>query len=505
MSVFFFLAAKIFAQSSTLEMRSLAVFAALLAAAAPPRAAAYDNGAPNARLPTLGWSSWIALGPAGQAPVFDYCDEFTVKNSIDAFMQLGFYEAGYRHVSLDDCWAGGRNATGYLYPEPDHFPNGMKPLIDYAHSFNLTYGLYTCAGNYTCVGNRPGSRDHWDEDAAYYAEVGADFMKMDWCATEGLTPQPTYTLMSNAINKTGHPLLFSMCEWGVDDPWNWGFEVAQAWRMAGDHTGVWSSTKSTIAASAAIPVNATGRPYGWNDMDMLETGCYEQCAHANGRQPNMTATEYKTEFSMWAISASPLRFTAPLMNCSAAPLPTCSATLLQQLSISECTYGTSFGCSADNTSVWTDNGCRGVFSCNGGNVTCDVNGTGQHECGCPNVTVACTPWISDLQREILLNTDVIAINQDVTPQGTPVVPGDLTVWARMLSDGSAAVALYNQEDAPAQIAFKFSSVGWPAGTTAHVRDLWAHADLGTFTDAYPQTGAVTVAPHETQVFRVTKV
>jgi hypothetical protein len=55
------------------------------------------------------------------------------------------------------------------------------------------------------------------------------------------------------------------------------------------------------------------------------------------------------------------------------------------------------------------------------------------------------------------------------------------------------------------LGFKFSSVGWPAGTAAHVRDLWAHADLGTFTDAYPQTGAVTVAPHETQVFRVTKV
>ena len=72
-------------------------------------------------------------------------------------------------------------------------------------------------------------------------------------------------------------------------------------------------------------------------MDMIETGCYEQCDHANGNQPNLTAIgmfllvfilihnfmhetiiiflilysfiEYKTEFSMWAISASPLQFT----------------------------------------------------------------------------------------------------------------------------------------------------------------------------------------------------
>ena len=64
---------------------------------------AYPNGAPNARLPTLGWSSWIALGPAGSPPVFDFCDEASVKASADAFIALGLYDAGYRHFHLDDC------------------------------------------------------------------------------------------------------------------------------------------------------------------------------------------------------------------------------------------------------------------------------------------------------------------------------------------------------------------------------------------------------------------
>ncbi len=57
-----------------------------------------------------------------------------------------------------------------------------------------------------------------------------------------------------------------MCEWGVEDPWTWGDNIAQSWRMAGDHTGNWDSTKSVIRASAAIPANGTGRPYGWNDV-----------------------------------------------------------------------------------------------------------------------------------------------------------------------------------------------------------------------------------------------
>ena len=127
---------------------------------APQSVVAYNNDAPHSRLPPLGWSSWVALGPNNEHPIFDYCDEHSVKSAIDAFVspELGLFEAGYRHFHLDDCWAGGRNATGYLYPEKDHFPNGMKTVIDYAHSKGLVFGLYTCAGTETCVGGRPGSK-----------------------------------------------------------------------------------------------------------------------------------------------------------------------------------------------------------------------------------------------------------------------------------------------------------------------------------------------------------
>ncbi len=77
-------------------MARAAVFTALAAGVA-----AYDNGAPNARLPTLGWSSWIALGPGAGAPVFDYCDDFSIRAAADAFVSTGLYAAGYRHFHLD--------------------------------------------------------------------------------------------------------------------------------------------------------------------------------------------------------------------------------------------------------------------------------------------------------------------------------------------------------------------------------------------------------------------
>ena len=93
--------------------------------------------------------------------------------------------------------------------------------------------------------------------------------------------------------------------------------------------------------------------------------------------------------------------------------------------------------------------------------------------------VACLPWISELQRAILLNEEVLAVNQDVTPQGRPVKDQDLRVWARHLSDGSGAVALYNEQDVEQRITVAFTDLGWDASTHALVRNLWAKADEGT--------------------------
>lgn len=59
----------------------------------------------------------------------------------------------------------------------------------------------------------------------------------------------------------------------------------------------------------------------------------------------------------------------------------------------------------------------------------------------------------------------------------PVVAGDSTVWARKLTGGAVAVALYNEGDTPKPIGVSFEKLGWSATTKATVRDLWAHKDL----------------------------
>ena len=83
-------------------------------------------------------------------------------------------------------------------------------------------------------------------------------------------------------------------------------------------------------------------------------------------------------------------------------------------------------------------------------------------------------------REILLNKEVIAVDQDPGgEQGRRVKKtGDLEVWSKQLADGSRAIVLLNRGTGPAKIDVRWTDVGYPPELTARVRDLWAKRDLG---------------------------
>jgi len=516
---------------------------------------AYDNGAPHSRLPPLGWSSWEAFGAGTQHPVCDYCDENSVKAAVDAFHETGLYDAGYRHFHLDDCWSiAERTSDGLIQPDPARFPNGMKSAIDYAHSKGLTFGLYTSGGKTACVPSRAGSQGHWEQDARSFADWGVDWVKMDWCG--GTDTRASYHEMSKALNATGRPIGFNMCEWGEDNPWEWGGSLAQSWRITKDHAGTWASTKDAIQAMMRIPREHGGRPWAWNDMDMLQTGNGPQSGYdpTPGYGPaTMSEAEYVTEFSMWAIAGSPLLVTTPIMNCtmqeasayaasrSRKPLSgrdaPCTVSLAKQLSQAPCVFGDSFGCfgTQANKTMWVDTstsghggqpdeGCRGIFVCDGvTDVECNpmtpAGGNPHHVCPCsgkpgpgPSPSPAPTPVnppkgkcvgvLNGIQKKVLLNKEVIAINQDESMQGFPVVAGDSSVWARRMSDGSVALALYNEDDTAKSIGAAFTSFGWSDNTAAFVRDLWAHTNNGTATGALPK---VLVDAHSTVMVRLTPV
>ena len=85
---------------------------------------------------------------------------------------------------------------------------------------------------------------------------------------------------------------------------------------------------------------------------------------------------------------------------------------------------------------------------------------------------------------ILTNPEVIAVDQD--PKGVQAhwawQVGPYEAWAKPLADGSTAVLLINRGEDTEPITVQFKDVG--VSGTKSVRDLWAHKDLGQFTDSF---------------------
>src|SRR5215831_21372965 len=106
--------------------------------------------------------------------------------------------------------------------------------------------------------------------------------------------QAVYQKMGDALHNTGRPMVYSLCQYGINDVWKWGPNVgANLWRTTGDISDNWKSLERIGFRQFDIAsYTKVGR---WNDPDMLEIG--------NG---GMTADEYRTHMSLWSLLAAPL-------------------------------------------------------------------------------------------------------------------------------------------------------------------------------------------------------
>ena len=185
-----------------------------------------------------------------------------------------------------------RNAKEELVPEPARFPHGIKALADYCHQKGLKLGIYSSAGFKTCQGF-PASLDREEIDAKTWASWGIDYLKYDNCNHDGRPSIERYIKMRDALNKTGRPIYYSICNWGVDNVWEWGNNTGNSWRTTGDIEDYFDSVRYIYRQN--VRLWQYGSPGGWNDPDMLEVG--------NG---GMNKIEYKTHFTLWAMAKSPL-------------------------------------------------------------------------------------------------------------------------------------------------------------------------------------------------------
>ena len=271
------------------------LFCALLLSAAP----AFSQ-TQLAATPPMGWNSWNHFA--------NRVTDADVRSAADALVSTGMRDAGYVYVNVDDTWQGKRDAEGVLHPN-ERFPD-MKALGDYIHFKGLKFGIYSSPGAKTC-GGYAGSLGHEAQDAKMYASWGVDFLKYDLCSFQDNMRKvkaehpndpnaanelmiAAYRKMGDALKATGRPILYSLCQYGLDQPWKWGPGLgANMWRTTDDINDSYGRMIAIGFSQAGLSKYA--RPGHWNDPDMLEIG--------NGK---MTTDEYKTHMSLWVILAAPL-------------------------------------------------------------------------------------------------------------------------------------------------------------------------------------------------------
>jgi alpha-galactosidase len=164
----------------------------------------------------MGWASWN----------YYFCDydEETIRQQADALVSTGMREAGCRYVIIQECIARERDAKGNLVIDSAPFPSGMPALVAYTHKLGLRAGIYTDIGRNTCYPKPEyqGSYGHEQQNANAFAAWGMDLIEMDYCnRVAEHSGRWAYERMAEAIEQTGRPMIFYLCSWGNEQPWEW--------------------------------------------------------------------------------------------------------------------------------------------------------------------------------------------------------------------------------------------------------------------------------------------
>ncbi len=306
----------------------------------------------------MGWNSWDAYGLT--------IDEADYRANVKVL--AGIQEFGWKYAVIDEGWymadPFGRNleARKYLYdgngiliPVTSRFPSaangaGFKPLADWVHAQGLKFGIHivrgiprqvvkenlpiagtafhatdaadlaaTCPwdeGNYG-VSDTPAGQAYYDSMLKLYASWGLDYIKVDCISDRPYRPTEIKQIAA-AIKKTGRPILLSLSPGPTAlDRAAEVAEYAQMWRISDDHWDVWTAEHKPGAGEFPFGIRDAFdrlakwvpyvRPGNWPDEDMLPWGSLTpHPGWGEPRQSRETQDEQRTEFTLWAISRSPL-------------------------------------------------------------------------------------------------------------------------------------------------------------------------------------------------------
>ena len=248
----------------------------------------------------MGWTSWYSF--EADATETDFHE------NIQALIAKGFFDAGYISINLNEGWIKNRSSNGSIIYDDMKYPSGMINLGEYIHNRSLRYGMYSCRGTKQCGSPdpnityiAPGSFGYYLQDAKYFANAGADYLKFDSCSATQQLDQAIeeYSNMSQYLNQTGRPIYYDLCAW------NWYFginggKIGNSWRMCADPNN-WNE----ILNCMQLLMNGQwkyGNPYGWNNAGEL----YAENKNSGLINGHQTSLQARAQFSFYAAASSDL-------------------------------------------------------------------------------------------------------------------------------------------------------------------------------------------------------
>lgn len=267
--------------------------------------------------PPMGWNSWNCWGLS--------VDDAKVRAAADAFLSSGLADHGWAYINIDDGWeAAERTPEGELLTN-GKFPD-MKATADYVHGKGLKMGIYSSPGTLTC-GGFLGSYQGEKSDVKTWSRWGIDYLKYDWCSYGKIALndslfelQKPYLLMRDIIENADRDIIYSLCQYGMGNVWEWGEQVGgELWRTTGDITDTWESMAGIgFSQDKCSPYAGPGH---WNDPDMLVVG---KVGWGPSLHPSrLTPYEQYTHISLWCLLSSPL-----LIGCDLSQLDPFTLNLL---------------------------------------------------------------------------------------------------------------------------------------------------------------------------------
>eukprot|EP01084_Bolivina_argentea_P003389 6352_1 len=408
----------------------------------------YNNGI--GRKPAMGWNTWCSVGVCET----DICNEDMILEASQAMISNGMQKLGYNHINLDDCWtACERGPNGTIQADPKRFPNGIKSLTQTLHAMDFKFGLYTSAGSNTCSGGQR-TNCHPPGSFGHYQQDAQTFA--EW--------EVDYV----KLDWCGHNLTNAQQQ---------QTEFSQALNKTGRHMWLelcrgYAYPPPPFVAEIANSWRITGDHYDyWNVGTPAGHGTRNAIAHS-ANATNLSG-KYNWAYNDFLMTGGQgCNGNVSDWNPNVTHAHCAGQTALE--------YYTSF-------SIWS------IIST-------------------PLLIATDVRNMTDIMKNIILNEEVIAVNQNnVYPAGNIVssmttncdknVSNACQVWARQIETNSVAIVLYNAGEQGHNVTVDLSSIlnmGWK-GKDIEIRDLWQRKILGYWVNEYTNI----IEPHGVQFVTAT--